>query len=90
MARLASHDGTMLSFHGLSAVSDKSRNLVVVPGQPSVSISVARPQPWVSVFTTPYMYVRRYMLHCIYSVLLNWVYSKAWRANKKETSLVCI
>ena len=47
-------------------------------------------QPWVSVFTAPYMYVRRYVLHCIYSVLLNWVYSKAWRANKTGTSLVCI
>ena len=71
-------------------MSDKSRNLVVVPGQPSASVSVARPQPWVSVFTAPYMYVRRYVLHCIYSVLLNWVYSKAWRANKTGTSLVCI
>ena len=39
------------------SVSDKSLNLVVVPGQPSASVSVARPQPWVSVFTAPYMYV---------------------------------
>ena len=45
----------------MSAVSDKSLNLVVVPGQPSASVSVARPQLWVSVFTAPYMYVGRYI-----------------------------